>query len=821
MKTCRLKIITSNIINDIDIPKIHYVSQNKKVQFKPNIENINQSNTNEKILEQLEEKIENHPEEKKFVNQIKLEELIKYDFINTTDNIEINDKKEENKEENKIDIIEKKEEEIEKNNIDINNINEKKVENKEENKEENKGENNIDINDLCTISNQHLYEEDKNNNSINNNNNISNFYNNTSYSNNYPYTIENKKREINTKLRTIFKNREKKNPFMNRSLSYMNNKNKKSLIKSIVSKNANINKIKNNDKNKKGNILNININKSFCFNNNSNNMSNNTSSKNNKLKSRNRSINNQNNLRTNSKNSNNSNFSKNTKNSKGTKNSNIKIKIKNVKPLNIKRLDLEESHSSYVSWNVIEKKDFNIEQDLDYKLLIDDLLAKECQIIKEKENIIQIYEQKLKPIREINKKLMDENNEELDRQDELKGELIVLKNQYENLFSLLNSDNINNNIFDQYNDLNNTEDNYQEEFNNKIQVIEEENKKLNEYLKNGNILLITKPFKLIIISEQENRNITLMLKGIFMSRHFFDTDKIVDLIWKHDKKLQTIYFLVEEFLNYFNLDPNTEKDILLNYFYSFCKNYNYMNINIFKNEFKKKIGNIQIYNKYVYFSILLNYHRSKINQLLQILKDKDVFNLGIIKYDIFIKSLLDVGLYLDKDHSENSEEILEFLIFCMKKDYSLELSKNKNKKKDDIKYSLFDLYYESLNDLIDEHDSNLIKNPFKLIRNYMKKNDINNAEYILKPLLNTKFIIKINNVQYIDITIMNKYLRKIGIIQKDEKILVDLFEEELIDRNKFIDNIYDSNINTKEERNPEKTKQNANNLIDDILNNFK
>ena len=72
--------------------------------------------------------------------------------------------------------------------------------------------------------------------------------------------------------------------------------------------------------------------------------------------------------------------------------------------------------------------------------------------------------------------------------------------------------------------------------------------------------------------------------------------------------MQTLYFLVEEFLNYFNLEQNAEKNILLNYFYSFCKNYKYMNIDIFKKEFKKKIGKIQIYNKYIYISILLNYN---------------------------------------------------------------------------------------------------------------------------------------------------------------------------------------------------------------------
>ena len=48
MKTCRLKIITANIIDDTDIPKIQYISQNKKSdgKFNESIEEL--SNIEEK-----------------------------------------------------------------------------------------------------------------------------------------------------------------------------------------------------------------------------------------------------------------------------------------------------------------------------------------------------------------------------------------------------------------------------------------------------------------------------------------------------------------------------------------------------------------------------------------------------------------------------------------------------------------------------------------------------------------------------------------------------------------------------------------------------
>ena len=69
MKTCRLKIITANIIGDTATPEIHYVSQTKKP--KQEIIPISPNNTENKIINKLEENnlvkeehIEKKPEEK-------------------------------------------------------------------------------------------------------------------------------------------------------------------------------------------------------------------------------------------------------------------------------------------------------------------------------------------------------------------------------------------------------------------------------------------------------------------------------------------------------------------------------------------------------------------------------------------------------------------------------------------------------------------------------------------------------------------------------------------------------------------------------------
>ena len=773
MIKCRLKIIASNIINDIDTPEIKYISKNENMKISyDNDEEINQNEMNE------------------------------LDEINYNNNLENN----KHNNINKLDNLQQIDELI---NIELANYN--KIENNNSKINDNK---NIDSNELYTISNQHIYDDNYYSANISNYNTISNFYKQESKSNSF-HMNDSKRNESNLSLKYIFRKREHKN-YRNRSFSNKFSDDKKekkyNLIKDIF-KTHPVNytnmKIlsKNKEKNKVGNILNININKSFCINNN---------------------------IKINHKNITQKNLSKNKSQKKGSgKNSKTKKQIKleqikeyknvmkKVKPLKFskrtnKNKSLNDITNASVAWYYVENNDMNNEQGKNYKILIDELRVKEMDLIQEKEKIIQTYEEKLKPLRELNSKLINENSEELNKEDELRGELVILKNQYERLIKTnknKNSKKDNNIIMNNNKGLDD---------NNKEKIIEQEIDYLNEKLNKGEILLITKPPYEIKISEQEDKNMVLMLKGLFYSIHIRDTDRIVDLVWKSDKQIQTIYFLVNEIMKLFNL-KNSEKNLLINFFYSFCKKYKYFDINEFKKEFKEKIGDIPLYNNKIYISKLLNFNGTKMIELIKLMKEKDTFNLGFLTLDQ-VNALLN-NLCLSFDSEKDFNEIYEFIMITMKKDRSFNLfddndTNNINEQENTIKFSLFDLFYQSLIDLIEEFDYNIIYNPFDSIRNYMQKNEINNAELLLKPLLNNKYIIKINNKEYFDIEILNKYLRKLGIIQLNEAIYINCYEEELVDKNKFIDDINDYGINETKETDLNKLNQNVNDLINGIFDNY-
>ena len=773
MIKCRLKIIASNIINDIDTPEIKYISKNENMKISyDNDEEINQNEMNE------------------------------LDEINYNNNLENN----KHNNINKLDNLQQIDELI---NIELANYN--KIENNNSKINDNK---NIDSNELYTISNQHIYDDNYYSANISNYNTISNFYKQESKSNSF-HMNDSKRNESNLSLKYIFRKREHKN-YRNRSFSNKFSDDKKekkyNLIKDIF-KTHPVNytnmKIlsKNKEKNKVGNILNININKSFCINNN---------------------------IKINHKNITQKNLSKNKSQKKGSgKNSKTKKQIKleqikeyknvmkKVKPLKFskrtnKNKSLNDITNASVAWYYVENNDMNNEQGKNYKILIDELRVKEMDLIQEKEKIIQTYEEKLKPLRELNSKLINENSEELNKEDELRGELVILKNQYERLIKTnknKNSKKDNNIIMNNNKGLDD---------NNKEKIIEQEIDYLNEKLNKGEILLITKPAYEIKISEQEDKNMVLMLKGLFYSIHIRDTDRIVDLVWKSDKQIQTIYFLVNEIMKLFNL-KNSEKNLLINFFYSFCKKYKYFDINEFKKEFKEKIGDIPLYNNKIYISKLLNFNGTKMIELIKLMKEKDTFNLGFLTLDQ-VNALLN-NLCLSFDSEKDFNDIYEFIMITMKKDRSFNLfddndTNNIKEQENKIKFSLFDLFYQSLIDLIEEFDYNIIYNPFDSIRNYMQKNEINNAELLLKPLLNNKYIIKINNKEYFDIEILNKYLRKLGIIQLNEAIYINCYEEELVDKNKFIDDINDYGINETKETDLNKLNQNVNDLINGIFDNY-
>ena len=65
---------------------------------------------------------------------------------------------------------------------------------------------------------------------------------------------------------------------------------------------------------------------------------------------------------------------------------------------------------------------------------------------------------------------------------------------------------------------------------------------------------------------------------------------------------------------------------------------------------------------------------------------------------------------------------------------------------------------------------------------------------------------------------MNKILRNIGIIKNDEKVLFPTTEEELVDINELINDIYTKDITNNNFANEENNKKKVNNMLDDIFN---
>ena len=789
MMKCRLKIIASNIINGIDTPEIKYISQNENTDI--NYDNNEEQNKNE--MNELDE--------------------INFNNNKNEENIEQNYN-------NKIDQLEQIDELI---NIELANYN--RIGNNNSKLNEIK---NIDSNELYTISNQHIYDDKYFSANISNYNTISNYYGREDKKSTSFNTNDSKRNDSNQSLKYVFRKRENKN-YMNRSLSnkHSNGKNDKkyNLIKDIFKThpvNYNYSNLKlfkgNKSTNKVGNILNININKSFCINNNikinhKNLLQNRAKNKSNKKsKERSKEISKENSKKGSkerSKKGSKERSNQNSKSKKENKNEIIKEEknlLKNVKPLKFnKRTNknkLLNSISSSFSWNYVENNEIDIESQKDYKKLIDELILEEKELNKEKEKIIQTYEEKLNSLKELNQKLINNNNEDLDKEDELRGELVILKNQYEKLTK--QNQKYNSNIIKEKEDT---------EINNKEKEDENDIKDLYDKLDKGEILLVTNPANFTNISEKEEKNIILMLKGLFYNIHIRDTDEIINLIWKKDKQIQTIYFLVNELFQLFNLE-DTEKNLMINFFYSFCNKYNYIDETMFKKEFKEKIGNIPLYNKNTYVSKLMNYNGNKFIELIKLMPSKDTFNLGVLNLEQINELLNNLGLL--SDSSKDFEDDYEFIIIVMKKDRTLNLVEDKEiKPESTIKFSLFDLFYESLIDIIEDFGSNIIFNPIELIRNYMRKNEINNAELLLKPLLTNNNIIKINNKEYLDIDILNKYLRKLEIIKLNEAINIIFYEEELVDINKFIDDInnYAINNETKEDN---KTK--VNEVVSELFN---
>ncbi len=88
-----------------------------------------------------------------------------------------------------------------------------------------------------------------------------------------------------------------------------------------------------------------------------------------------------------------------------------------------------------------EKISIKINDIIIIKEKINDLIRIESELEKQKYDIIDYFEFKLKPIRELNEQLIIQNKMIIDKEDELNGQLALLKNQYSQLIIQLNEKN--------------------------------------------------------------------------------------------------------------------------------------------------------------------------------------------------------------------------------------------------------------------------------------------------------------------------------------------------------------------------------------------
>ena len=98
----------------------------------------------------------------------------------------------------------------------------------------------------------------------------------------------------------------------------------------------------------------------------------------------------------------------------------------------------------------------------------------------------------------------------------------------------------------------------------------------------------------------------------------------------------------------------------------------------------------------------------------------------------------------------------------------------------------------------------------------MAENEISSAKILFKPLMIKENIFSMNNKDYVDIIVLNKYLKLIGIISKKQRIFFPTYEDELVDMNLLVDDI-DNLSNNYVEQSPETIKKSAEKFINEII----
>ena len=539
----------------------------------------------------------------------------------------------------------------------------------------------------------------------------------------------------------------------------------------------------------------------------------------------------------------------------------------------------------------------------DYKNKIKELMKEEPKKIENRDNIVKENKYKIDNLLKENTKLNYELGCEINREDELKGEIIILNNQYKLLLNELTNEE---KKIKEYQDIIKHKSIHEKIISNKKTDIINYYNNLNECLTNGEILLITKPdsnnqFNYInskniesnlemneekdtkeknniikVDIELQNQNIqldiiknfdeneeinnyinndiiTFLLKGYFINMNITNVDEAVNKIWIREKPIQTFETITEELLKLINdyiNEPNSSfinsrnRNILMNYLYSFCNCYNYMTVNEFKSVFHDKIGNFIVNDSINLMNKLYNYCDGKLSEFMQVLQNIDTNKTGKIDLHDFVKSLKEKNLLFKNINHDNIIEqndindVIQLLIIQMKNNhYNLFKSRSNsehnnnliNSNKDnnneiintDISkknLSIYDLYYEPIINLI----KNNCKSESPLYKGIMKKylidNKMNSMMNFLEPLLeknkNNNVIINKGLDRYIKSQTFVEFLITNNVITENEKFLLPYENDILLDINQIANEFDQANplMNNFEE--------NKENIINDIINNM-
>lgn len=562
-----------------------------------------------------------------------------------------------------------------------------------------------------------------------------------------------------------------------------------------------------------------------------------------------------------------------------------------------------ENPFAFDFYHTNKKIDSNIAKLFDAKKKIQELLDDEPKKMEDRDKIVQENDKILQKLLLQNTNLNYELGFEINREDELKGEIIILRNQHEILLNLLGQEE---KKIKQYQDIIKHKIDHEKTRSNRQNEIINYYNNLNDCLTKGEVLLVTKPdlynkFTYINSKNIENNNIdenskdkekdenennetneikkdnvndaekvldnnkdeiineninlesnlevikeidinneldnylnydiiTLLLKGYFINMNLTNIDEIINRIWLKEKPLQTFESLTEELLliidNYINNSTSTfinehNRNIIMNYFYSFCNSYNYMTINEFKSIFNNYLGYFIEYNENYLINKLYKYCNGKLSEFIKAIQGLDVNKTGKIEIHGFIKALREKNLIFNRNKEEkmnslelnNVVEILQLLIIDMKRNKLVVEEKDAIPEENKNKVCIYELYYEGIIKIIKENKNSMVPLYKGIIKKYLVDNNFNSMIDFLNPLLlNHDIIINKGLNRYLKNQTFNDFLISNKVIGQNETFLLPYKEESLIEINQLVSDIDQAKPLLSEfEENKEK-------LINDIFN---